>query len=344
MTTKDVQWAENGEDYCSRAKKINDRLVCVYLTLGKIYKASKQYDESIQAFQKALEIDPIHAEAFRETARVYRAMGNLKEVEKACQKAVRLRPKDSTVHNILGVFYYRQSRWEEALKEFQEVVNLTPNFVKGLNNLGALYFYLERRKEARQVFEHSLSIKPTYAAYVNLGTLYYYEGLYTLAIRMFKKGLELNDSDYHFWGYLADSYYWTHGDRDKAQYNYQRAAKMAEKELKKNPDDPEILSRLASYYGRMGNRSETLSILDRVTAIKSLLPEVMFRIADTYEQIGERDLALQWIKLSLDKGFSLAEIENNPGLSELRSDKRFRGFLQNRKKRESKTSQSSGKF
>ncbi len=344
MATKDVQWAENAKDYCSRALKIDDRLVCVYITLGKICKARKQYNESIQTFQKALGIDPIHAEALRETARVYRAMGNLKEAEKAYRKAVRLRPKDSTVHNTLGVFYYRQSRWEEALKEFQEVVNLTPNFVKGLNNLGALYFYLKRREEARQVFEHSLSIKPTYVAYSNLGTLYFYEGLYTLAIRMFKRALEEKANDYHIWGYLADSYYWTHGDRDKAQSNYQRAAEMAEKELEKNSDDPEILSRLASYYGRMGNRSKTLSLLERVQAIKSFIPEVMFRIADTFEQIEERGSALQWIKSALDKGFSLAEIENNPGLSDLRSDRRFREFLQNRKKRESKTSQSSGKF
>ncbi len=344
MATKDDQWAENAEDYCSRALKIDGQLICVYITLGKISKATKQYDDSIQAFQKALEIDPIHAEALRETARVYRALRNFEGAEKAYQKAVQLRPKDSTVHNTLGVFYCQQSRWEEALKEFQEVVKLTPDFVKGLNNLGALYFYLKRRKDARQVFEHSLSIKPTYEAYSNLGTLYFYEGLYTHAIGMFKKALEKSDADYLIWGFLAESYYWTLEERDKAHSNYLRAAKIAEKEARKKPNDPEILSRLASYYGRMGNRSKSLSMLDRVTAIKSLTPEVMFLIAATYEQTGEREEALQWIKSALDKDFSLAEIENNPGLSDLRSDRRFQELLQNRKERESKRNDSSEKF
>jgi serine/threonine-protein kinase len=344
MATKDIQWAENGKNYCSRAKKIDDRLVCVYITLGKIYKAVKQYDESLHAFQKALEIDPIHAEALRETARVYKALRNFDETKKAYQKAVRLRPTDSTVHNTLGVFYCQQSRWEDALKEFQEVVKLTPDFVKGLNNLGALYFYLKRRKDARQVFEHSLSIKPTYEAYSNLGTLYFHEGFYTHAIGMFKKALEKSDDDYLIRGFLAESYYWTPKQRDKSQPNYQRAAKMAEKALEKNPNDPEILSRLASYYGRMEVRSKTLSMLERVTAIKNLTPEVMFLIANTYEQIGEREKALQWIKSALDKDFSLAEIENNPGLSELRADSRFQEILQNRKERTSKRSETSETF
>jgi hypothetical protein len=53
----------------------------------------------------------------------------------------------------------------------------------------------------------------------------------------------------------------------------------------------------------------------------------MFRIADTYEQIGERDLALQWIQTAIKNGYSLAEIEHNPGLFNLRSDARFRDFL-----------------
>jgi len=344
MATKDVQWSENGKDFCSRAIKIENRLVCVYITLGKIYKARKRYDESYQAFQKALEIDPIQAEALRETARIYEALGNFKEAEKAYQKAVRLRPKDFAVHNYLGAFYYRQSRLEEALEAFQKVVKLTPDYFAGLNNLGILYFELERRREARQMFERLLLIKPTYEAYSNLGTLYYYEGLYSAAARMYKKALETSDSDYRIWGNLANSYYWTPEDRNKAQPNYQRAAKMAEKGLEKNPADPEMLSYLASYYGMMGNHSKALSILERVITIKSLLPKVMFRIADTFEQIGEREKALQWIKSALDKGLSLAEIENNPGLSELRSDRRFHELLQNIRERESKSSESSGKF
>jgi tetratricopeptide (TPR) repeat protein len=119
---------------------------------------------------------------------------------------------------------------------------------------------------------------------------------------------------------------------------------MAEKEIGKNPNDPEILSHLAFTYGRMGNHSKTLSLLKRVEAIKSLIPEVMLRIANTYEQIGEREKALLWIKSALERDFSLAEIERYPGLSELRSDRRFQEFLQNRKERESKSRESPDKF
>lgn len=60
---------------------------------------------------------------------------------------------------------------------------------------------------------------------------------------------------------------------------------------------------------------------------------IMFRIGEIYEQLGERETALKWIKTALKKGYySVTETECNPFLRELRADERFQLLLRNIKK------------
>jgi len=149
---------------------------------------------------------------------------------------------------------------------------------------------------------------------------------------LYETALKISDNDYSVWGNLAASYYWTPDERDKAQAKYQKAAYLAEQRLEVNPLDPDVLSNLAGYYGRMGNRSKTLSLLKQLLALKPSNLEVIFRIANIYEQLGERELALKWIATALENGYSLAEIDHYPGLRELRADSNFKRLLKNSKK------------
>lgn len=324
---KEMCWLEKAEKYCRQALDIDGRLVCACITLGRIYKLMGKNDESIRIFRDALKIEPCNVEAFRSVARVHEAQGKFDEAEKIYQEIARLRPNDFNVQNYLGAFYYRQSRWQDALAAFQETVRLNPHYVGGLSNLGSLYFSLRRWRDAQHIFERLLLVIPTYETYSNLGTIYFYEGLYRDAAEMYKKALEEKDIDYQVWGNLAESFYWTPGERDQARPYYRRAISLAEKELQGKPDDPVVISFLASYHGRLGDRSRTLSLLERLEKLKNLTPGVLFLMADAYEQVKKRDHALRWIQAALDRGYSLAEIEHNPALFNLRSDQRFREFL-----------------
>ena len=330
--SKDVQWVKHAISYCDRALKLSDPMSPVHVTLGLIHHGTGHSEEALQDFQQALELDPANTDAYREMARAYEALGKLEQAEMTYEKAIQLRPSYWANYNVLGVFYYRQGRYEDASKQFQRVVALTPDNTRGYNNLGACFFLLQRWGEARQTFERSLAIKSSYSAYSNLATLYFYEARYADAAQLYETALKISDNDYTVWGNLAASYYWTPDERDKAQAKYQKAAYLAEQRLEVNPLDPDVLSNLAGYYGRMGNRSKTLSLLKQLLALKPSNLEVIFRIADIYEQLGERELALKWIATALEKGYSLAEIDHYPGMRELRADSHFKLLLKNSKK------------
>lgn len=182
--------------------------------------------------------------------------------------------------------------------------------------------------EAIEVFARAMEINPTYDLYSNLATLYFYQGQYADAARMYEKALELQGIDHQVWGYLASAYYWAPGERAKTQGAYQRAATLAEERWQINPHDPDLLSSLARYYGMLGERERALSMLETLIAMKPERLEVLFRIAEIYEYLGDRDRALPWFEKVLEKGYSLAEIETNPWLDDVRTDERFQRMLE----------------
>ena len=189
--------------------------------------------------------------------------------------------------------------------------------------------YLERWPEARDMFERSLQIKPNYAAYSNLGSLYFFqEARYQDAAQMYEKALEFNNRDYRVWGSLASAYYWAPEERPKASANYKRAAQMAEEQLKVNPNDASVLSHLADFYAMLGEKDKALQFLEKSLDLAPNDAEVMARAGETYEQLGQREKALEWIGKALKKGYPLATLERNPGLRELRTDPRFKSLTQ----------------
>lgn len=333
--TKDKKWAEKAIYYLQIAKEKDNRLECVYIILGKIYSKKEKYREALYAFRQALQIDPHNYEAYFLSAKIHEKKRDLEEVENIYQEAIRQRPSDYAVQNNLGLFYYHQGRYKEALEPLERVVKLNPNYFAAVINLGAVYFALNRRDEAKRMFTHSLSIKTNYVALANLGTLYFYEGLYDLAIAMFEDALDLYDRHFLIWGYLAESCYWDDPENTvRFQEHFKKAKELAKKENFKNPGNPEVLAELAFYHVRLDEYTKAVSILDEMTAPGKLSARVMSTMANGYEQMGDREKALKWIESSLERGLTMAEINNYPGLSELRSDPSFREILKKVKEKD----------
>ncbi len=53
----------------------------------------------------------------------------------------------------------------------------------------------------------------------------------------------------------------------------------------------------------------------------------MYRTGTTYEQLGDRKKAIDWIIKSIKNGYSRSEIENQPELKKLLSDERYKNLV-----------------
>jgi hypothetical protein len=54
----------------------------------------------------------------------------------------------------------------------------------------------------------------------------------------------------------------------------------------------------------------------------------MFQAGHTYEVLGDREKALEWIGAALEHGYSLGQVETTPALAELRKDERYRRLIE----------------
>ncbi len=320
---KDIQSAKMATEKCEKAYQLNSGVPEVNITLGMVHSGTGKYEDAVRDFSRALDLDATNAAAYGGLAKAYEAKDMLGEAEKTFRRAIALKPDYWGGYNDLGVFYFRHSRYDDAIGQFRRVVELTPDNARGLTNLGGIYFMLKRWPDARQMLERSLALKKTYGACSNLGTLYYKEGEYTRAARMYESALELNEKDFRVWGNLGAAYYWAPGERGKAEKTYRRAIELGEKQKEVNQRDSDVLSHLAGYHAMLAERTEALSLIKLAITFAPHDVQVMYRVGAAYEQLGDRDEALVWIDQALRNGYPLAEIEREPELRQLVADTRF---------------------
>jgi len=324
--TKDTQWAEKARKISAAAIALNDKLPQVYVSLGMVHTGTGHYDEAIQDFQKALALDPINADAYRELAKTYQQMGRSKDAETTYKNAIAVRPGYWETYNDLGGLYYRLGRYAEAQKEFQTVVQLTPDNARGYSNLGVIAHAQKHYQEAAKMFEKSAAIKPNDTAYSNLGTVYYTLGHYTEAAHYYELAIQMNGHSWLWWHNLAAAYQWGNQPQ-KARDAFQQTAGLAEEQRRINPNDPNLLMRLADAYSNLGQAARARELLDQALVLAPQDVSVMFDASVVYEQLGDRPLALQLISRAIKGGYSRDLIEKSPTLAQLRHDPRYQALL-----------------
>jgi serine/threonine-protein kinase len=257
-------------------------------------------------------------------ARAYEGMNKTAEAESVYKKAIGLRPGYWAGYNELGRFYARLAQYADAEKQFRRVVELTPDNPRAYSNLGATYSSLKQYGEAAAMFEKSIAITPTFRAYSNLGTLYFTLARYPESARNFELALKIDDRDYRVWRNLGSAYRWVPGETEKARSAFERAARMGEQELRVNPRRRTLLIHLADCYSMIGQPRRARDLLSQALSLAPDDAQAMFSAGEVYEQLEDRDRALEWIGRALRKGYSQDLVEKSPDLARLRTDPQFR--------------------
>lgn len=328
--TKNIDFVNKAHQFGEKAMAMNAELAPVNITMGIIHTGRGEYADAETNFNSALKIDPSNSEAYRGLARIYEATDRTGKAENTYKNAIALMPSYWAGYNDLGVFYYRHSRYDDAIAQFRQVVALVPDNYRGYNNLGGLYYMQQRWTEARRMFERSFELKNSYSVASNLGTLNFIEGRYEEAARSYEQALKINDDDYLIWGNLASAYFWIKGKREKSIATYRMAIQRAEPRLAVNPKSANIISNLAGYYAITGPVGKARSLIKQALEIEPDNARIMFEAGTIFEQLGERDRAIDWIVRAIMHGYSESEIRNQPELRSLVADIKFKNYLAER--------------
>ena len=105
-------------------------------------------DRARDAYEHALALDPLMADAHVNLGRVLHVAGERGRAEPHYRQAVKLDPDDPTPHFNLGVLFEEMGRKEEAVLAYRQAIVRDPDFADAHCNLGLLLESLGRRQEA----------------------------------------------------------------------------------------------------------------------------------------------------------------------------------------------------
>ncbi len=152
-----------------------------FYMLGRNFKETKDTIRAINSFQKVVEEDPDHIDAYQEMGNLFDQMGkpiavkffdnalsidstsmdalfgkafyyhkknDFKNAEKWYKKAGRFHPENADIHFNLGYMLMEQKKYEEAKKKFDIAVSVEPVYPKGYYYRGLTYEYLGKPEQA----------------------------------------------------------------------------------------------------------------------------------------------------------------------------------------------------
>ena len=322
--TDEPEWRDLAISSGLRALEINERSVPAHLLLGSVYFKSGDYEQAAEVLTAAIDLDSLNLTVYEDLASAYMAAKDYEQAEAVYLRIMRMIPGNYIAHLNLGYSYYFQAKFEDALEVFKLAAEIEPGKAKTYNYLGAAYSELEMWPEATEMFERSMAIDSTsFMVISNLGTLYFKQGRFADAEQLYRRALDVSSGEYKIWAHLAEAQYWNPEGREEAPANFRRAAELAEARLEADSLDEVVLSDLASYYEKLDQDARARSLLERAAALDPRDVDVIIHIAETYEGLGERDIALDWVARALEKGANPSRVNRYPGLSQLRVDSRY---------------------
>jgi serine/threonine-protein kinase len=313
------KWIDQVTANCEKAIQLDDRLPATYVTLGRLHSSQGRNDLALDEFQKALQVNPRNADALMGVASIYEHMGRTADAEANYKRAAALRPDYWDGYNSLGWFYYRQGQSGDAVAQFRRVVELTPDNAVGYSNLAAALIYQGDPNaliQAETALKKSIQLGPNYAAYANLGNLYYGKKRYAEAAQATSKALEFNDQNWAVWDNLLMSYQWLHDEKRTSSVREKTLA-LLESYVSSNSNDAQAASRLSTLEAESGQREKSIRYAEAALALAPKDPNVLADLAATYGALGDRTQGLKYVQQSLENGNTLNGLHGRPGLQKL---------------------------
>jgi TolB-like protein/Tfp pilus assembly protein PilF len=318
------EFFERAEVACHRALTLNDSLWEVHVALGNLYRINGQFDEAILNLETAIGRQPNAVSPYLALAQTYAGQNLFEQAEATFRRAEEVESGYWGVHRAFGNFLYDLSRYDEAIQRHLKVTELAPDSGIGYDNLGNTYLALGDLEQAENAF--NASPLPSRWTYLNRGLVYYYRGEFTKAVEDQRQAINLAPEVHSAWGYLGDAYRFVQGEEKNAYDAYERAIQLAEGELTINPDDWDSVGRLGLYYAHTGRLDQARAQLEQLLELTSD-PTAFYYATLLSLQLGDMDGAYDYLRQTIEGGWSRALLTGDPDLVALRGRTAYEALL-----------------
>ena len=229
--------------------------------LAVVQAATGKYEAAVSNYNRALAVQPRHAEALSNRGNALKALQRFEEALASYDRALALRPDYASGHSNRGAALCGMDRLLEALASFDRALALQPDHVEALFNRGHALHGLERYDEALASYDRVLALQPNLAAArVNRGNTLNELKRHDEALASFDRALALQPD-------LVEA----HANRGMALHalgRFDDALASLDRALALSPDYAVALYNRGATLHALARYEEALASYDRAIAVK----------------------------------------------------------------------------
>ena len=152
MTYHGLGRNDDAEKEYQRAMRLDPNDACPYAQSGTMYYELGRYPEAITAFKRAATLWPSYG-SYMYLGHSYIYARDYEPAIEAYKKAIQIDPKNERAHYQLGIAYDYQQRYEESVKEYNEALKIDPDYEEARYYLALAYAALHNKPAALQQYE-----------------------------------------------------------------------------------------------------------------------------------------------------------------------------------------------
>jgi len=132
-----------------------------YSELGLLYQGRGRYPEAIQAYEKALALDPVFGTALNQAGYAYAEIGDLEKAIQYFERYAAANPGQANPIDSIAELYFRQGKFDRAKEKYQEALEIKPDFPGSCRGLAYIYAMEENYAETWHWLEECVTRAPT---------------------------------------------------------------------------------------------------------------------------------------------------------------------------------------
>ncbi len=227
--TEDLKYFELALPYASRQIELVPEAY-YYIERGLLYMDACKWEEALEDFEKAAQLEPDNTYAYNNMGCVYKYTGQYEKALEAFQKAVEVMKEDETMlpFGNLGDTYERMGEYEKALDAYLKNEKLFPKNRRVYRDSMHVYCMLQRFEEALEKLESAYE-KNSYDYYKKKGDIYKEKGDYPKALKAYKKAALRKGNETDGWNAIGYFYLEVENNTKAALKAFQKSLGFAQK-------------------------------------------------------------------------------------------------------------------
>jgi YVTN family beta-propeller protein len=254
--------------------------------LGTMLAEKKLYEEAIECYEKALQINPNYVQSWLNRGQALYSQAKYEEASESYYRAIRIDQNNVSAWLNRGQALYSQAKYEEAIKSYDRVIEIDPKNVSAWLNRGQALYSQGKNKEAIESYDRVIKIdQNNVSAWLNRGQALYSQAKYEEAIKSYDRVIEIDPKNVNALDGKALALESLGNYKDAKSY-YSKV-----KELYKKTID-EITERANSDYSKE-RYEEAIKSYDRVIEIDPKNVSAWLRRSDSLYHQGKYEEAIK---------------------------------------------------